>query len=1007
MKTTMPFFYTSPHAIVKEEVGFDNENGVIYQENGGEHCIWAARVPFLPALMSEDFTRMGVKRIALIQQRQFRFIYDLVRARENRATFELRFISTPNPVPGQPNLIDIIFLGKVFSRRNHGAQPLAERLWEKFLSNFPLEDPYGYPLEPVTDKQEFMCVYQPLAFEEILAKNVMEIRKYEDMPIKPTAALGRVERKGDYIAHPFVPSEDFNPMGRFFVALAAQPQKCYAGISIRPTRMFDQEVFNVSFMIGQFKKTASEDDDITEEYIRTRSKIGIYVYKQLMASREQLVTVRVSLVGENEAPHGLAEALGSEMMGNAENTYPTMWTAAVPADENEMASVLNNLQFLEQDTWGHTIAPAPLARLRYLATAEEAYGAFRLPVPPESGYMPGVMVKSEPFVTPTDELELRERARANQNDIQTESNREAKTKKVSLGTIYHRGNPTAQEFRINIRDLTRHTLIAGSTGSGKSTTIKHILNQLWLRYKIPFLVLYPLDKTDYRELRGFPTIAEDLLVFTLGDETTSPFRFNPFEVPDGVLLKTHLSRLMRVFMAAFTLSDPLPMIYRDALRSAYREKGWNTVTERGGPGREYPIMSEFHQAISKITENLKYGREVQDNVRQASVIRIADLLENAGHVVNVRQSMPLNTILNHPTIMEIGRVGSSQDTSLLMGFLLMRFAEEVERNPRPADLPHITVVEEAHRLMAETSPNLSGVNDSRGAAGEDFANILAEVRGYGEGIIIAEQIPTLLVKGAIGNTYIKIMHWLEDAPSFDLFSNVMNLNLSQREYVRSLGQGYAVVRNPYGKPVHIKVPEFGDQEGFDKIASQDISDESIRKFMAAQRERYEIGDRQVVEWDTSLAASTATRGTPQKSSGSQTWRAPIDTLAWLMAAPMLACSTCRALHQLDKCQYGATIRAHVMKSAEFNNARQIELEELLTVENRDERWEKLKPVLNSIESRLSLVSSADRRGMAYCYLAHILDDILRASRLRADYSRRRRNASNLLLLIDQLYVAAG
>ena len=110
---------------------FDNEGGITYKEVTGEHSIWAARVPFIPSMMSEDFTRLGVKRIGFIQQRQFRFIYDLARARENRTTFELRFISSPNPMPGQPNLIDIVFFGKVFCKKQHGGQEIAEKIMGK------------------------------------------------------------------------------------------------------------------------------------------------------------------------------------------------------------------------------------------------------------------------------------------------------------------------------------------------------------------------------------------------------------------------------------------------------------------------------------------------------------------------------------------------------------------------------------------------------------------------------------------------------------------------------------------------------------------------------------------------------------------------------------------------------------------------------------------------------------------------------------------------------------
>ncbi|MCL4299588.1 MAG: DUF87 domain-containing protein [Anaerolineae bacterium] len=961
----IPYIYTSPRVMVRQAVDFDNERGVIYKEIGGEHAIWAARVPFLPAMMSADFTRLDKQRILLVMQRQFRFIYDLAHARENQATFELRFIATPNPVPGQPNLIDIIFLGKVFATRQRTGQLLAEKLWDKFVCNFPLEDPFNYPLEPVTDEREFWRYYEPISFNELQPTNVLEIRKYEDIPIRSTAPLGRVERKGDYIAHPFVPNVDFSPMTRFFTALATQSQKCYVGISLRPTRMFDQEVFNVSFAIGQFKKTAIEDDDITEEYIRTRSRIGVYVYQPLMQEREQLVMVRVYVIGEHEAPRGLAEALGSEMMGNAENKYPTQWAAAQPTDE-EMAVALNNLRYLEHDFWGYTIASPPLERLRYLASAQEAYGAFRLPVPPESGYVPGVLVKEEPFVASADELELRRQARANLNDPLKSSQEQEHEKKIELGIVYHRGNPTPQSFRINVRDLTRHALIAGSTGSGKSTTIKHLLAQLWLQHGVPFLVLYPLDKPDYRELRGFGRLTDNLLIFTLGDESTSPFRFNPFEVPEGLLLKTHLSRLMRVFTAAFTLHDPLPMIYREALRQVYREKGWNTILERGMAGRDYPIMSDFYQAIRDITDSLNYGREVQDNVRQASVIRIGDLLENAGYVVNVRQSMPFSTILNQPTVMEIGRVGSIQDTSLLMGFLLMRFAEEVERHPRPADLPHITVVEEAHRLMAEVNPTLATAGDSRSAAGEDFSNILSEVRGYGEGIIIAEQIPTLLVKGAIGNTYIKLMHWLEDAPSFDLFTNIMNLNDPQREYARTLTPGFAIVRSPYGRPVHVKVPEFGDQTSFDPIASQNISDEQIKTYMELQRQKLGLDVMPVIKWEAGLQAIS------QKTPPSPDWSVIQQVAKQVLRAPMRTCAYCKPLQLENKCPY-QQVTLDRLQDSTFQSTGQVDLMEALIEADTDKRWTIIRAIGQRLEPAAGDKTSNDQRDAFYCCLAHLAE----------------------------------
>lgn len=960
-----PYIYTSDQTLVNQAADFDNEQGVCYRAINGVHAIWAARVPFLPAMLSDDLIRMGNDRIGLVQARQFRFIYDLSRLRENLSTISLRFISTLNPNKGQPNLIDIVYFGKVFARTAQQAQVLSERLWEKFYSLFPMEEPFGYPLEPVTEAEEFNLYFEPFSFQTLDKSGFLEIRKYEEMPIQRSGGIGHVAKMGDYITHPFVPNPTSNPMSRFLLSLANQPEKCLVDISLRPTKMFDQEIYNTSFMIGQFKKSVKRDEGVSEEYIQNRAMIGTYVYQNLIVEREQLQMVRVHLVGESEAPKGLAEALGSELMGNAANKYPTNWVAAQPADDHQFQIALNNLQYLEHDFWGHTLAAPPLTRLRYLCTASEAYGAFRLPIPPESGYVPGTLVRNEPFISPVDELEFREQARANRNDVLSMSKEASEAPKITLGRIYHRGTETVEDFTVPVSDLTRHALIAGSTGSGKSTTIKHLLSQLWIEHKAPFMVLYPVDKPDYRELLGFDGLVDDLLIFTVGDESTSPFRFNPFQVQKNVLIKTHISRMMRIFESAFSLQEPLPMIYREALRKVYRDKGWNVAIDRGGDQHEYPIMSEFFEAIKQITDNLKYGREVGDNIRQASVIRIGDLLENVGMALNVRESIPFDLVLNRPTIMELGRIGSTDDIALMMGFLLISFAEALEVSPKPKTQPHITVVEEAHRLMSESSGG--DQSNTRGNAGEDFGNLLAEVRAFGEGIIIAEQIPTILVKGAIGNTYLKIMHWLEDAPSFELFSNITNLDQNQRTYARTLKPGFAIVRSMYGQPVHLKVPEFGDQPGFTKENAKDISDARIRSRMNAKLSSIGLQDIQPVRWCSPFDAKGEDHGS------SQTNDEHAKHMQWISVMPMRTCLYCPGRFDF-KCRYKTTIEKNFLSHADYREAITKQSEQLLSAKNNAELFLKTNQLKKWLidESKLN---KKEAHGLLYCALAHEADNI--------------------------------
>lgn len=1024
----MPYIFVSPIVTSRIPDRFTEREGVVYCPQAGVHAIWAARVPFLPAMNSDDFRELGKDRIGLIMRRQFRFLYDLARVREHQTTFELRFIASPNPIPGLPSLVSIGFLAKVFASQPQRAQEEAERLWRKFVANFPSEDPFNYPLEPIVQEDAFHQFYEPIPFDDLDTQQVVEIRKWEDMPVAMPGAY-QVERVGDYIVHPFVPNVDFSAMGRFLGTLSAQRDRCFVSVSLRPTRLFPQEIHNISAMVAYFnrilfreqQKLAKEVQEAvgqqtvagsldSDEYLRARAELGSLIYRQLMHEREQLVSVRMCVVGEYEAPLDLAEAFGSEIMGNVDNRYPTSWVLARPADRREMAIARDNLRYLEQDDWGFSITDEDPKlrihkRLRYLATAQEAFGAFRLPIPPASGYMPGVLVKNEPFVAPADQLERlqleREPSRKQQRVRAADTER-----RISLGTVYHRGNPIPQQFEIAVTDLTRHTLIAGSTGSGKSNTIRHILEQLWRLYRIPFLVLYPIDKPDYRELQYYQSLRDDLLVFTLGDESTSPFRFNPFEVPAGILLKTHLSRLMRVFESAFGLFDPLPMIYREALRRVYRKKGWNVVSDRGDPQREYPVMSEFYQEIKDVVASLKYGKEVQSNVQQASVIRIRDLLENAGSVFNVRRSMDFRIILNRPVIMELGRIGSAQDTALLMGFLLMRFAAELERNPRPAHHPHITVVEEAHRVMAANVPVSESRGQSQHTASEDFSNILAEVRGFGEGLVIAEQIPTLLVQGAIGNTYLKIMHWLEDAHSFQLFSQIMNLNPAQQEYARTLTAGFAVIRSPYGQPVHIKVPDNRDLPGYSEDRTC-LSDEYIARMMEQRRRQAGIEDQVILPWEELLSpepsaqsssetpAMSATRqdvrdrshklieNKPETPAVSATRRDVRELKLNLLAAPMQSCMLCQPLAN-GECPH----RKKFLKlpDAKVQQCRTL-IEQAMKLDSDSERQ---KTILQQFR-----VAVGGNHDWQYCVLAHLVAPYF--DRNRPEYDKDANKQSRTLL----------
>jgi hypothetical protein len=94
-----------------------------------------------------------------------------------------------------------------------------------------------------------------------------------------------------------------------------------------------------------------------------------------------------------------------------------------------------------------------------------------------------------------------------------------------------------------------------------------------------------------------------------------------------------------------------------------------------------------------------------------------------------------------------------------------------------------------------------------------FAGLLAEIRAYGEGLVIAEQIPARLVSDAIKNTAVKITHRLPAADDRDAVGATMNATQSQSRFLVTLAPGQAAVfRDGMDFPVLVKMKDGSERE---------------------------------------------------------------------------------------------------------------------------------------------------------------------------------------------------
>jgi DNA helicase HerA-like ATPase len=347
------------------------------------------------------------------------------------------------------------------------------------------------------------------------------------------------------------------------------------------------------------------------------------------------------------------------------------------------------------------------------------------------------------------------------------------------------------------QSLVRHTFICGATGSGKSQTTRALLEQA-TEAGIPWLVVEPA-KAEYRAMAN--RISRDVIVIHPG---ASPFPagLNPLEpsrAADGrrFPLQTHIDLIGALFLAAFDPVDPLPQVLSAALTRCYEELGWDLASDPPGDERRlrYPTLRDLQVAADRVVLEAGYGAEVRNNMRGFIRVRLASLRSGTpGRFFTDIHPLDLSELLRRNVVLELEDVGDDQGKAFLIGTVLVRLTEQLRLHGPSDTLRHLTVIEEAHRLLRAPGPAGQRGPGSQGTrAVEMFADMLAEVRAYGEGLVIAEQIPAKLLPDVIKNTAVKIVHRLPAADDREVVGATMNVTDEQQQFLVTLRPGEAAV----------------------------------------------------------------------------------------------------------------------------------------------------------------------------------------------------------------------
>lgn len=422
----------------------------------------------------------------------------------------------------------------------------------------------------------------------------------------------------------------------------------------------------------------------------------------------------------------------------------------------------------------------------------------------------------------------------------------------TLGYVCEYDNPLDNvPFGLSEEDLNKHVFVCGITGSGKTNTVKKILESV----NEPFLVIEPVKK-EYRNIK------KDIEIYTMGRPEINCIKMNPFYVPMGISLQQHIDSLKDLFSASFSFYGPMPYIFEKCLYNIYEKKGWNltfglhsyyleenknNLSEELFDNKKleefyktishkylFPNMQDLKEEVAKYINKMPYKGELKGNIEGAIKARIDSLCVGAkGYMFNTNDMFDFDIIFNQNSVFELEGLADDSDKAFALGLLIIYINEyrqvDKEINNKKG-LKHLLVIEEAHRLLKNVSTEKNeDIGNPKGKAVEHFTNMLAEMRSYGQGVIVAEQIPTKLAPDVIKNSSNKIVHRIIAKDDQEVIANTIGIYPEDAIYLGNSKTGYALChKEGMVQPVIVKIDEVESNNISDKNLYEKNIDEKIK-----------------------------------------------------------------------------------------------------------------------------------------------------------------------------------
>lgn len=333
---------------------------------------------------------------------------------------------------------------------------------------------------------------------------------------------------------------------------------------------------------------------------------------------------------------------------------------------------------------------------------------------------------------------------------------------IELGDVINSILPRKACIPINM--LTHHTLVLGSTGSGKTHTVSVIINRIIERFNEVKTVIF-----DWHGEYSYLLKRKRKLV--------------PYDLPVGItnLIEKDLYSFIDILADVLELTNSQIYILEKVLRQLLR---------RGGVSLNdiYTVLENFVDESGWMRESrLSLLRKMSPLVRTGySKLFSNSDIEDLIHRLNY-ESLPLVidvSVIKDPFIRKIY-------ISFVLNMIFDIFVNDKNKKPK---YKLLIVLEEAQNILSKNNPV------------RIVSRMLSEIRKFGVGLIIISQSPSSLIENVMVNTNTKIIHSLKAGADIELVNKSIYLPPEYLRVIPYLEPGEAILyTRGFKKPLIVRI----------------------------------------------------------------------------------------------------------------------------------------------------------------------------------------------------------